>query len=132
MSHIPHVTIKTNVTTLEDAYYVFEKHVKTHPIVNISFMNELVKFPSFYVHDPLQAYGWYVRDVRPTFIVENWNPHMSLRYQTREKERERESSHIDNALTPTDLTCFLAIADTFSNNPSDWRIICDASNTECE
>lgn len=128
MTHIPHVTIETNLVTLENAYDVYDKHVKTYPVVKISFMNELVKFPSFYQHDPLQAYGWYVRVVRPTLFIKNWNPHMSLRYQTREKE----SNHIENALTPTDLTCFLAIADTFSDNPCEWRIICDSSNTECE
>lgn len=129
ITHIPHVTIETNLVTLENAYDVYDKHVKTYPVVKISFLNELVKFPSFYVHDPLQAYGWYVEKINPSLNIDDWRPHMSLKYQS---HKDASPNLFNDVPAPTDLTCFLAIADTFSDNPCEWRIICDSSNTECE
>jgi hypothetical protein len=127
MSHIPHVTVETNLAMLEDAYRVYNKYLGTHPIVKIKFVNEVVKFPSFYAHDPLQAYGWYV-NVKDFEIMDTWKPHMSLKYQSHTESCDINVHTLEETCIE-DLTCFLAIADTRSSNPSHWRIL---SNAECQ
>jgi hypothetical protein len=127
MTHIPHVTVETNLAVLEDAHRVFDKHVKTHPVVKIKFVNKVIKFPSFYAHDPLQAYGWYV-DITDFEIMDTWKPHMSLKYQSHKESCDINANVLENSPIE-ELRCFLAIADTRSGNPSHWRIL---SNAECQ
>jgi hypothetical protein len=130
MSHVPHVTVKTNLATLEDAYRVFDKYVKTHPIVKIKLVNELIKFPSFYTHDPLQAYGWYVniKGMEEIEGMDTWKPHMSMQYQSHKESCDVNVNVLENSPIE-ELRCFLAIADTRSSNPSHWQIL---SNAECQ
>lgn len=88
-------------------------------------------FPKLYRKDePLNAWGLYV-DVQPDVKNKDiWNPHMSVFYL---KKSESESNAIDSSFYIDDwLECEKCIADTRSENPSEWFLVIAQSTSSMD
>ena len=108
--HVPHVTFTTG-KSLIDA----QRLVKTIPATaKVLLHGTSVEFPSMYEIDPLKAFGWYATLLEPRNLMIPL-PHMSIGYFVGENLPEIE------ILPPTDvLICHKCVADTRSNDPTDW------------
>ena len=121
--HIPHVTLETNLC-LRDAYHIYHNASKD---IIIRLQDKYVKFPSFYEHDPMVSYGWFIDVVRMTRRKLNWVPHMTLRYIPRtsksNKNNYQDKPILSENLSPpsNEIKCKLFIADTRSYMPIEWH-----------
>lgn len=117
ISHIPHITLETNLS-LKDAYHIYHNACQT---ISVKVKPEFVKFPSFYHHDPMISYGWYVDIQHMTKRKLNWTPHMTATYVPRTSKTN--DANIITCQPPTEpLECFATIADTRSGLPEEWSI----------
>lgn len=121
IAHIPHITLETNLS-LKDAFHIY--HNACNKIV-IKFKDNFVKFPSFYHHDPLVYYGWYVDVLQMTGRKLNWSPHMTVQYlpRTTSLHSSNEQQVCRRMISPPlgPIECFTVIADTRSGVPTDWH-----------
>lgn len=117
ITHIPHITLETNLS-LKDAFHIY--HNNTNKKILVKFKENFVKFPSFYPHDPLMYFGWYVEVLRMSGRKLNWSPHMSVRYLPRTNTSQSVGSFQPPPMGPVE--CFMTIADTRSGVPTEWHI----------
>lgn len=125
IAHLPHITLETNLS-LKDAYHIY--HSACNKII-VKFRDGLVKFPSFYHHDPLVYYGWYVDVLQMAGRKLNWSPHMTVQYLPRATSIYPSQPYNDhhilsrtNAPPMGPIECFVVIADTRSGVPTDWHM----------
>lgn len=105
ISHIPHITICTNLTEKIDTICLSKETF----IVNK--FSSLLKFPKFYKTDWYNSSGFYC-DVEK--IKTEHQPHLTLQYSHK---------NIENYKPPDSLECQLHMADTRSFDCNDWYII---------
>lgn len=118
ITHIPHITLETNLS-IKDAFHIYHNHASKKIIMK--FKEDFVKFPSFYQHDPMMYYGWYVDILQMTGRKVNWSPHMTVCYIPRNRTNNViVAPHQPPPMGP--IECFMTIADTRSGVPSDWHI----------
>jgi len=120
IKHIPHITLETNLS-LKDAYHIYHNACQK---ISVKVKPEIVKFPSFYHHDPMISYGWYVDILNMTKRKLNWTPHMTITYLPRSnKTTSMTDANILASHHPLGpLECFATIADTRSGLPEEWSI----------
>jgi hypothetical protein len=119
IKHIPHITLDTNLL-LKDAYHIY--HNACQEVV-VKLKPDFVKFPSFYHHDPMVSYGWYVDIQQMTKRKLNWTPHMTVTYVPRNKTNNAQEIKVLTYQSPLEpIECFVTIADTRSGLPEDWNI----------
>ena len=109
MSHTPHVTIKTFLS-LQEATELIDT-LKSHYYIN--YQENIYDFNMKYSKDDiLGASGFYcsIRDLK----LEH-TPHMTIHYCTHNK--------VIHIKPPTDSLGTVYVANTVSNNPSEWYII---------
>lgn len=117
ITHIPHITLETNLS-LKDAFHIHHNACKN---IVVKFKEDFVKFPSFYNHDPMMYYGWYVEVLQMSGRKLNWSPHMTVRYHPRNKNNNVVSTPSQPPpMGPVE--CFMTIADTRSGVPAEWHI----------
>lgn len=124
MTHIPHVTVATNLTFAEALRECF-----TIPqMISFEMTEPLAVFPSMYKNDMFTAIGFYGIlkhiDTEEPFNLE-WQPHMSIRYCTSPKDAEKylhkiEGKHLRIMSTMKYIRC---IVDARSPYPEEWRIV---------
>ena len=125
IAHIPHITLETNLS-VKDAFHIYHNACKK---IIVKFKDAFVKFPSFYHHDPMMYYGWYVEVLQMSGRKLNWSPHLTVSYLPRNKNNMlAHSQHSQHPQHPSQsppmgpVECFIAIADTRSGVPTDWHI----------
>jgi hypothetical protein len=122
ISHIPHITLDTNLT-FDNAVSVFlDSRYEQHKTFIVT--SDLVMFPSLYEHNPLSAYGVWMRESDGCISTKkpHWKPHMSFKYfncNTKESTDNLESISIGK-----NIKCYKTLVNTVSNIPDDWYIIC--------
>lgn len=103
MKHIPHITVRTNLTEPSTDNVGKRLHIK--------FVKGCFTFPKQYEVDPLDAYGFYctVKHIEIDHI-----PHMSLFYNEPLRVYEPPMETLQGTIH---------IADTRSLDPSKWKLI---------
>ena len=104
MSHIPHITVCTNMERTDPA-------ILTPSVFKVYNFSYLKKFPKMYKNEPLTASGFYCEI---DGISTNHTPHMSLNYS---------HDDLENFAPPDILECSLHFADTQSDNPQEWCLL---------
>ena len=105
MKHVPHLTIETNIpikpTTIEAELC----------LKRVEFKSGLVKIPSQYNEDTSTAIGWFCE------TSDKWTrqhrPHITWKYDYDIDPPTEKPATIHNL--------FLAIADTRSSDPTEWK-----------
>jgi hypothetical protein len=115
--HVPHVTYKTNIDSLNQCQDLI-KNIESE--IFISFQENIYKFPKMHKNDPLFGCGWYI-DINDCSHEFDCNPHLTQCYFNNYKDFTNYK--IINYDKPEDTACYLTIVDTRSNNPSEWIII---------
>jgi hypothetical protein len=114
LKHIPHVTYKTNIETLEEC----KQLIKELPLeIFIEFKN-VIKFPQMYETDNLFSYGWL--NTVDGIQLEH-EPHTTIEYF--DEYKKLHNHKIQEIINPPKTKCFLSISDTRSMDPSKWCIL---------
>ena len=109
MKHIPHITVETNLKTIENC--------NTNKIYIVKNFTWYGKIESQYTNDPLCSWGWLCDSID---IVIKHQAHMSMVYN---KHNEKITNIVPPDETPVLLECNLYYADTRSDDPSKWYLI---------
>ena len=106
--HIPHITVKTNLTFEEAEDFLFDC-ITWEDIVDIS--GKAYVLPTYYDNDPLKGWGFpaQLRKIKSDHVQ-----HLTIKYSTAEIQ-----SCPDKEINIS-LPVHLRIVDTTSENPSEW------------
>lgn len=129
MEHIPHITYKTNIPTIEEALIILNE---IKPIIEIEFIDRIVEFPKMYAQDPLHACGYYVKLSSNLYNFDSYNHeyllnpklHMSTKYFT-DDTINNVTNYLESTtdfITPYKTVCYKAISDNQELDFTKWYL----------
>ena len=110
--HVPHITVKTNISTLPEAKILLSTYRTWDDIATVKGQAQI--FTKSYENDPLAAWG-FPATLNHTKI--DHSPHLSIHYNT------DKIKYCPNYFINFTVPVQLRVADLTSPEPSDWRIV---------